>query len=30
MGEISLLNKSFFFLEYMLDTITGTPRNSYE
>jgi len=29
MGEISLWNKSFF-LKYTLDTIIGTPRNSYE
>ncbi len=28
-GKISLWNKCFF-LKYMLDTITGTPRNSYE
>ncbi len=28
-GEISLWNKCFF-LKYMLDTITVTPRNSYE
>ncbi len=28
-GEISLWNKCFF-LKYMLDTITGTPINSYE
>ncbi len=29
-GEISFWNKCFFFLKYMLYTITGTPRNSYE
>ncbi len=28
-GEISLWNKKKI-LKYMLDTITGTPRNSYE
>ncbi len=28
-GEISLWNKKKN-LKYMLDTITGTPRNSYE
>ncbi len=28
-GGVSLWNKSFF-LKYMLDPITGTPRNSYE
>ncbi len=29
MGEISLWNE-YVFLKYMLDTIIGTPRNSYE
>ncbi len=28
-GEI-IMKCFFFFLKYMLDTITGTPRNSYE